>query len=116
MTTYTTAEELAAYFRKHPGGSLRYRIENLSGCQSSEAALDRLIADVEKLLEEPMRQSIHHHYEQLAEKERAFVDAIFDGKAMYELAQQHGVPLAGDDRVERAVEALAKAVIESRKS
>jgi hypothetical protein len=61
-----------------------------------------------------MRQSIHHHYEQLTDVERLFVDTIFDGKTMYELAANAGIPLKGDDTVERAVDALARAVIESR--
>jgi hypothetical protein len=61
-----------------------------------------------------MRQPVHHHYEQLTERERGFVDTIFDGKTLYELASKMGIPLAGDDRVERAVDALARAVIESR--
>lgn len=60
-----------------------------------------------------MRQSIHHHYDQLTPKERAFVDVTFD-RALYQNAQVYEVPLAGDDRVERAVDALARAVIESR--
>jgi hypothetical protein len=61
-----------------------------------------------------MRQSIHHHYEQLTDVERLFVDTVFDGKVMYELAANAGIPLKGDDTVERAVDALARAVIESR--
>jgi len=61
-----------------------------------------------------MRHSIHHHYEQLTDDERKFVDdALSD---MHPLARQHAVPLVGDDRVERVVDALARAVIESRKS
>jgi FixJ family two-component response regulator len=62
-----------------------------------------------------VRQSIHHHYEQLTKVERYFVDTIFDGKVMYEMAAELGIPLKGDDTVERAVDALARAVIESRK-
>lgn len=61
-----------------------------------------------------MRQSVHHHYEQLTDAERKLVDIIFDGKVLYETAQSLGVPLAGDDRVERAADALARAIIESR--
>jgi hypothetical protein len=60
-----------------------------------------------------MRQAIHHHYDQLTTNERNFIDAVFD-KGFYELAADLCVPLAGDDRVERAVDALARAVIESR--
>lgn len=62
-----------------------------------------------------MRQDPHHNYRQLTDQERAFVDRMFDGKTMYELASEMGIPLAGDDRVERAVDALARAVIESRR-
>jgi len=64
-----------------------------------------------------MRHSIHHHYDQLTDKERRFVDDVFSmgrGAAMAELADYWGVPLKGDDTVERAVDALARAVIESR--
>ena len=47
------ATELAEYLIKHPGpvGSVRYRIENLSGCQASEAELDRLVEVVEYILD-----------------------------------------------------------------
>jgi hypothetical protein len=62
-----------------------------------------------------MRQPVHHHYEQLTDKERQFVDNVFDGRHLYQQARFFDVPLAGDDRVERAVDALARAVIESRK-
>lgn len=58
--------------------------------------------------------SIHHHYNQLTETERAFVDAIF-GNHLYSEAQSFEVPIAGDDKVERAVDAFARCVIESRK-
>ena len=51
-----------------------------------------------------MRQSIHHHYEQLTDVERKFVDVIFDGKVMYEMAATMGIPLKGDDTVERWAE------------
>ena len=61
-----------------------------------------------------MRQAIHHHYSQLTEHEREFVDRMFDGKHMYELANEMGIILANDDRIERAVDALARAIIESR--
>jgi len=58
---------------------------------------------------------IHHHYDQLTDKEREFVDTVFDGKHMYELADRLELRLANDDRIERAVDGLARAVIESRK-
>jgi hypothetical protein len=60
-----------------------------------------------------MRKAIHHHYVQLTEVECRFVDTVF--KDVFKCADDHSVPLAGDDRVERAVDALARAVIESRK-
>ena len=47
------ATELAEYFLRQPGpaGSVRYRIENLSGCQASEHELDRLVEMVEYILD-----------------------------------------------------------------
>lgn len=65
-----------------------------------------------------MRQNIHHYYEQLTNREREFVDDVFSGfgDGIYAKAKAHDVPFAGDDRVERAVDALARAVMESRKS
>ena len=61
-----------------------------------------------------MRQAIHHYYDQLADHERAFVDMIFDGKMLFTEADRAGIRLVGDDRVERAVDALARAGIECR--
>ncbi len=58
--------------------------------------------------------SIHKHYDTLLNHELAFVDHVFDANELYLQARLYGVPLAGDDRIERAVEALARAVIESR--
>ena len=60
-----------------------------------------------------MRQPVHYHYEQLTTAERNFVDEVFS-RDIYDAADAFGIPLAGDDRVERAVNALARAVIESR--
>ena len=47
------AADLADYFAKHPGpaGSLRYRIENLAGCQNSEHELDLLVVLVEYIMD-----------------------------------------------------------------
>jgi hypothetical protein len=59
-----------------------------------------------------MRQAIHHHYDQLTDREKFFVDKVFD-LAFIE-AGDRKVDLVGDDRVERAVDALARAVLESR--
>lgn len=61
-----------------------------------------------------MRQAIHQHYDQLTKKEREFVDSFFDSRWLYELADKMDIPVASDDRIERAVDALARAVIESR--
>lgn len=60
-----------------------------------------------------MRRSIHHHYEQLTEYEREFVDAAFSD--VDSVARHYRVPLLGNDILERAVDALARAVIESRR-
>lgn len=60
-----------------------------------------------------MRQAIHYHYDQLTERERECVDIVFE--RVHYIAENCAVPLAGDDRVERAVDAMARAVIESRK-
>lgn len=63
-----------------------------------------------------MRQSIHHHYDQLTAAERDWVDGIFAEIIATPLGQEGRPPLAGDDRTERAVDALARAVIESREA
>lgn len=60
-----------------------------------------------------MRLSIHHYYDQLNEQELTFVDLVFE-RVIQEAAHKYSVPLAGDGRLERAVDALARAVIESR--
>ena len=59
--------------------------------------------------------NMHQHYEQLTAKEREFVDSFFDSRWLYELADKMGIPVASDDRIERAVDAFARAIIESRK-
>ena len=59
-----------------------------------------------------MRQGIHHHYEQLNNEETDFVDWVFAD--VHDKAREAGVPLAENDILERAVDALARAVIESR--
>jgi hypothetical protein len=60
-----------------------------------------------------MRQSIHHHYEKLNDSEHDFVDWVFAD--VHDKARKAGIPLAGNDILERAVDAFARAVIESRK-
>lgn len=57
--------------------------------------------------------SIHKDYNKLTPTEKAVVDDTF--RAVYTIAKDRGVPLAEDDRIERAVEALATCVIASRK-
>jgi hypothetical protein len=59
--------------------------------------------------------AIHHHYDQLTKRERDIVDWFFRSDN-FKQAEHYGVPLAGDDRIERVVDAMARAVIESRKS
>lgn len=63
-----------------------------------------------------MRQSIHHYYNQLNANETSFVDEVFSTANLWSIAKAHNIPLNGDDTVERAVDALARAVIESRVS
>ena len=58
-----------------------------------------------------MSRAIHLHYDALTYPERAFVDDCFHYAAGE--ARRRGVPLRGDDTVERAVDALARAVLES---
>jgi hypothetical protein len=50
---HARAIELAEYLTKHPGpaGTVRYRIENLAGCQKSEHELDLLVDLVEHILD-----------------------------------------------------------------
>jgi hypothetical protein len=55
---------------------------------------------------------IHKNYLILTDAERAFVDAMFTHA--YPEAREYGFRLAGDDRAERAVEAMATWVVESR--
>ena len=55
---------------------------------------------------------MHRHYDKLTAAERKLVDDVFSDA--YQTARQYRIPLAGDDRAERAVDALARAVIESR--
>jgi len=61
-----------------------------------------------------MRQSIHYHYEQLNYNEQDFVDWVFSD--VFDKARKAKIPLHGDDTIERAVDAFARAVIKSRTS
>lgn len=62
-----------------------------------------------------MRQDIHFHYDQLTQMERDFVDQTFrDIFKEIQDYRMHGVRLIGDDKCERAIDALARALIESR--
>jgi hypothetical protein len=58
--------------------------------------------------------TIHVNYEKLTEKEKEFVDTQF--KAIFYGAEIEGIALHGDDKAERAVEAMATWIIESRPS
>lgn len=58
---------------------------------------------------------MHTYYSQLTDNERKFVDSLFSRQGAFGLAAAFDVPLAGDDRIERAVDAMARVVIESRK-
>jgi hypothetical protein len=55
---------------------------------------------------------IHNNYDKLTDRERHFVDNIF--KDMFEAAKFLGIKLAGDDRAEYAVEAVATWLLESK--
>ncbi|MHA2219714.1 MAG: hypothetical protein ACXACY_27720 [Candidatus Hodarchaeales archaeon] len=59
------------------------------------------------------RQSIHHHYDQLTENEQYALDQAFDDM-INTISRQFDIPMIGDDRTERAVDAVAKAIIQSR--
>ncbi len=55
---------------------------------------------------------LHQHYDQLTDRERDFVDEVFSDA--YPTARAYGVNLSKTDHAERAVDALARCVIESR--
>lgn len=60
-----------------------------------------------------MRLPIHFYYDRLRNPERNFVDEVF--RAAFRIVSTYdGVRLVGDDKTERAVDALSRAVIESR--
>lgn len=56
--------------------------------------------------------SLHHYYDQLTDDEREAVDEAYSELA--EDLAECGAPIAGDDRAERVVDAIARGVIESR--
>lgn len=56
--------------------------------------------------------TIHQFYLQLSQVERELVDDAFD--EIFCAARKKGIPLKNADPAERAVEALAKLVVESR--
>ena len=62
-----------------------------------------------------MRQTPNHFYDQLTDREREFVERVFDGKFLHETADRLRVPLAGDDRIAYAIDAFARAIIQSRR-
>ena len=59
-----------------------------------------------------MRTNIHRNYDLLTNNERNFVDDCF--RRVFKAASTFNVRIVGDDRIERAVDALALAVLESR--
>jgi hypothetical protein len=59
-----------------------------------------------------MPRNLHEHYDELTPDEMEFVDAAF--KKVADVAKTRKIRLFGDDRMEAAVDALAKLVIESR--
>lgn len=65
-----------------------------------------------------MSSGIHSYYEKLTKREKAAVDWLFDTVNDSSLFHQLGsknIRIQGDDRCERAVNAIAQWVIESRK-
>lgn len=59
-----------------------------------------------------MPRNLHEHYDELTPDETQFVDDAF--KKITDMAKTRKIRLWGDDRMEAAVDALAKLVIESR--
>lgn len=55
--------------------------------------------------------SIHVNYEKMTEDQRADVDDCFQG--VYDYLSDMGYPVAGDDRAEHLVEAIATYIVES---
>lgn len=56
-------------------------------------------------------KKLHEHYDKLTITEHQFVDEAFQQLVL--LARSYGITLAKDDRAERAVDALARMVLES---
>jgi hypothetical protein len=60
--------------------------------------------------------AIHKNYELLTAEEKTIVDEWIFSKSLFRRAfDEFGIRLSGDDSVERAVEAVATWIIESRK-
>lgn len=57
--------------------------------------------------------NIHENYDQLTSREKSFVDETFS-VLLFARASKNSIPLHDDDTSERAVDAFAKWVIESR--
>lgn len=57
---------------------------------------------------------LHIHYDRLSAPQREAVDEAFKG--VFDVLKLRGVTLAGDDRAERAVDALAAAILASEPS
>ncbi len=61
-----------------------------------------------------MNENLHHHYDQLDPSEREFADRVIRN-AFADDDWDDGRPfLANDDRCERAADAIARWIIESR--
>jgi hypothetical protein len=59
-----------------------------------------------------MHLPIHHYYDQLTDAERISVDLAIS--AALGVLRAERVPFAGDDRMERVVDALARCVVVCR--
>lgn len=59
--------------------------------------------------------AIHDNYEEFEKNHKAMakhVDNMFN--LIYKYGRKHNIPLRGDDRAERVVEAIATYIVESR--
>jgi len=56
--------------------------------------------------------SLHEHYDKLPLEDRKAVDAAY--LAMNAVLRKFGVPITGDDRAEKVVDAIARGILESR--
>jgi hypothetical protein len=56
--------------------------------------------------------NLHHHYDQLTDKERNIVDVAF--RAANRVLVESGMRIAGDDTAERVVDAIAAGILDTR--